>query len=329
MAWALFFVMKFSRILGVLLVVGVAAALAWHLRPEASAAAAATGGGSTGVVVATTRVAQRDMPAWLSGLGTVRAYNTVTVRPRVNGTLDQVNFTEGQEVAAGDVLARIDPRPYQSALDQALARQRQDEALLLNAQRELERSRQLVADRAESRQILDQKESDLAQADAAVHADYASVQAAELDLEFTTVRAPIAGRTGVRLIDAGNLVSANQTTGLVVITQMRPVSVLFTLGQQYLPALRRGMAANGGPLDVEALAPDGSSLGRGKLELIDNQIDGSTGSVRLKARFENDDQALWPGQFVSTRILVETRRQAPSCRRRSCKPVSTGRSPTS
>lgn len=303
--------MKPRRVLFVLLVIGVGAALAWRFLPKAktSPSARPAAANQRGVPVVTTTVALRDMPIWLSGLGTVQAFNTVTVRPRVSGTLDTINFVEGQNVKVGDVLAQIDPRPYRSTLEQAKARKAQNEAQLTNARRELERIRALVESDAESRRILEQQEASVAQLAAAIQADQASVDAAQLDLDFTTVRAPIAGRTGVRLVDAGNLVNASQTAGLVVITQVQPISVIFTLPQQHLPALRRRLQADPTPPLVHAVSDDGAVLGKGKLDLIDNQIDTSTGTVRLKASFSNEDLALWPGQFITAPILVETRTQ--------------------
>ena len=253
----------------------------------------------------------RDVPVWLSGLGTVQANQTVTLRPQVSGQLATVNFTEGQEVKAGDLLAQIDPRPAQAALQQAVAQKAQDEARLTNDRREFERVSALVETRTESRQLLDQRAATLAQSTALVQAAQAAVATAQLQLDFTSIRAPIDGRTGVRLIDAGNLVTANQPGGLVVLTQTRPVAVVFTLPQQALPALRRPQDQPGeGPLAVEVLSDQGQPLARGQLNLIDNQIDPSTGTLRLKASFANDDQSLWPGQFVNTRVLVNTLNRA-------------------
>jgi multidrug efflux system membrane fusion protein len=294
-------------ILFIVLLIGVGAAVAWHQRRPAPGPVARGAGGARGVPVVLTDVAVRDMPLWLSGLGTVQASNTVTVRPRVGGSLDTVNFTEGQNVQAGDVLAQIDPRPYRAALEQVKARQSQNEAQLANARRELDRIRALVANDAESRRILERQESAVAQSTAQLKADQAAIEVAQLDLDFTTVRAPIPGRTGVRLVDAGNLVTASQGSGLVVITQVLPVSVLFTLPQHHLPALRRRLQADATPPVVHAVSDQGEVLARGHLELIDNQIDTATGTARLKATFPNVDLALWPGQFVTALILVETR----------------------
>ncbi len=259
-----------------------------------------------------TEVTARDVPIWLSGIGNVVANNTVTVRPRVSGELESIQFIEGQEIKAGDILAQIDPRPYKAALAQALAQLAQSDAQAANDRREFERIKALVATNTESRQLLDQREATLAQSAALVQAAQAAVDNAKLNLDFTTVRAPIGGHTGVRLLDAGNLVTASQNNGLVVITQTKPISVLFTLPQQTFLDIRRGITAAGtdNALPVEALDDSGRVLALGKLELIDNQIDTSTGTLRLKAVFPNDDQTLWPGQFVNARVLVQTLPQA-------------------
>lgn len=253
-------------------------------------------------------VTPRNVPIWLTGIGNVQANNTVTVRPRVSGELESIQFTEGQEIKAGDILAQIDPRPYKATLAQALAQLAQSDAQAANDRREFERIKALVATNTESRQLLDQREATLAQSSALVQAAQAAVDNAKLNLDFTTVRAPIGGHTGVRLLDAGNLVTASQNNGLVVITQTKPITVLFTLPQQSFLDIRRGITTAGtaNALPVEALDDSGRILARGKLELIDNQIDTSTGTLRLKAIFLNDDQTLWPGQFVSARVLVQT-----------------------
>ena len=259
------------------------------------------------IAVATVAAEIRNVPLWLSGLGTVHANQTVTLRPRVSGELSSVNFTEGQVVKTGDLLAQIDPRPAQAALQQALAQKAQDESRLANDRREFERVRGLIANHSESQQLLDQRTAALAQSTAQLQASQAAVDNAQLQLDFTSLRAPIDGRTGVRLIDAGNLVTANQPAGVVVLTQTRPIHVIFALPQKALPALRLRLGTpEAGPLSVEVLNDQGEAFSCGKLDLIDNQIDAATGTLRLKATFANDDQALWPGQFVNTRVLVNT-----------------------
>lgn len=305
------------KIRWIFLVIAIALAagfFAWKkigTKPAAARGAAAGGGGAgRAVVVIAAEVGQRDIPLWLTGLGVVQAYNTVTVRPQVSGKLDQINFTEGQSVKVGDVLARIDPRPYQAALERAKAGKAQNDAQLANATRELARVRALVESAAEGARLLEQQEAAVAQYQALIQADEAAIATAQLDLDFTYVRAPISGTTGVRMVDAGNLVTSSQATGIVVITQLQPISVVFNLAQQHLQAVRRQMTQSGSPLRVQALGDKAAVLAEGKLELVDNLVDTSTGTVRLKATFENQDFALWPGQFVSARVLVETRKQA-------------------
>ncbi|MBS0659526.1 MAG: efflux RND transporter periplasmic adaptor subunit [Verrucomicrobia bacterium] len=284
--------------------------LAWFGWQWQHSAKAPTSSRPRAVSVAVAETKAADLPVWLSGLGNVAANQSITIRPRVSGELQSVAFEEGQPVQKGQVLAQIDPRPYQAALDQALAQQAQDEAKLANDRREFDRIRGLVATNTESKQQLDQRAGTLAQSAAAAKASQAMVDNARLQLEFTTVRAPIDGVTGVRLVDAGNLVTASQTNGLVVLTQTRPIAVVFTVPQSTLPAIRRGQARDGQALPVEALSETGEVLARGQLQLVDNQIDLSTGTLRLKALFPNDDLALWPGQFVNARVLVETLNQA-------------------
>ncbi|RRJ97993.1 efflux RND transporter periplasmic adaptor subunit [Opitutaceae bacterium TAV4] len=304
--------MKPRRLLVLLILLALAAIIAWRVtaNPKSPTTPNSRPGAASAIPVHLATATRRDVPIWLTGIGTVQASNTVTVRPRVSGSLDQVNFTEGQTVTAGDILAQIDPRPYRATLEQARARKTQNEALLASARLDLARIRTLVESEAESRRLLEQQEAAVAQLAALVQADQAALEAAQLDLDFTTIRAPITGRTGVRLLDAGNIVTASQGAGLVVITQLQPVSILFTLPQTTLPALRPHMQPGATPLPAEAIADDTTRLAAGRLELIDNQIDTATGTLRLKATFPNDDLALWPGQFVSARILVDTRRAA-------------------
>jgi membrane fusion protein, multidrug efflux system len=286
-------------------VVALAGLIVWGIALRSSKPAPAAA--SKAIAVSIAAVTPRDVPLWFTGIGNVQANNTVTVRPRVGGQLESISFTEGQTVKAGDVLAQIDARPYRAALAQARAQKAQDDARLENDRREYDRIRALVETNTESRQLLDQRAATLAQSAALVQASQAAVDTAQLNLDFTTLRAPISGQTGVRLVDAGNLVTANQNNGLVVITQTMPISVLFTLPQQTFLDLRQGITAAGNtPLPVEALDDTGRPLARGHLELIDNQIDTGTGTLRLKATFANDDQTLWPGQFVSARVLVQT-----------------------
>jgi multidrug efflux system membrane fusion protein len=299
--------MKKRWIFLILLLIGIAAAV-W--RGRETPAAATNSAEKQAASVVTEKVVESDVPVWLSGIGTVHASNTVTVRPRTSGALDKVGFTEGTLVNEGDVLAQIDPRPYQAALAQAEGKKAQDEAQLANAVLASARFQTLSRTDAVSKQELDQAAAAVSQLTALAKADDAAVQAARLDLDLTTIRAPIAGRTGIRMIDAGNLVTASQAGGLVILTQVQPISVIFTLPQRLLATLSPHIRPNAPPLKVQALTDHGDVLAEGLLELIDNQIDVSTGTLRLKATFKNEEFTLWPGQFVSARVLVETRKGA-------------------
>jgi multidrug efflux system membrane fusion protein len=219
-----------------------------------------------------------------------------------------VNFKEGQDVQRGFVLAEIDPRTYQAQYDVAVATKAKDEATLANARMDLERYTRLAASNAGSKQQADTQKALVAQLDAQVQGDQATIDNARTMLSYTKIQAPIDGRTGLRLIDEGNLVQANDTNGIVVITQIRPISVLFNLPQQQFPQVNAAFAK--GPLDVDAIAADGKTrIDRGKLQVIDNQMDQATGTVRMKAEFPNAELQLWPGQFVNVRLLVDTLRQ--------------------
>jgi multidrug efflux system membrane fusion protein len=259
-----------------------------------------------------TAVAQSgDVPVYLTGLGTVQAYNTVTVHVRVDGTLINVAFVEGQDVKAGDLLARIDPRPFQAQLDQATSAKARDEALLANARLDLQRYDKLVEQDSLAVQQRDTQAALVAQYAATVRNDQAQVDFAAVQLGYTAITSPIAGRTGVRMIDVGNIVHATDTTGLVVVTQIEPISVLFTLPEDDFGEINRQMATGPLPVALSSRA-DNKMLGRGKLLLINNQIDQATGTIQLKATVPNKDHALWPGQFVDAQLLVETRHGAVS-----------------
>jgi multidrug efflux system membrane fusion protein len=302
--------MKFHRIFLLVLLVPCVP-IAWHFLPVGSREKAPRAPeGKRPVPVTTVAVTTRDVPIWLTGLGTVQAYNKVTVRPRVSGVLDKINFTEGQIVKEGDVLAVIDPRPYESLLAQAKAKVAQTQAQLGNARQTLDRVNGLVKSGAESRQVVDQMEANVAQFSAQEQADVAAVEAAQLNLDFTTVKAPISGRTGVRMIDQGNLVTASQEGGLVVVSQFQPISVIFTLPQDSLPALRKRILEETEKPVVQSLDDDGRILGEGKMALIDNEIDINSGTLKVKATFPNSELTLWPGQFLNARVLVETRKHA-------------------
>jgi multidrug efflux system membrane fusion protein len=247
-----------------------------------------------------------DIPLYVNGVGTVQAYNTVNVLARVDGQLESVDFREGQDVKAGDKLAQIDARPFQAALDAALGTLAKDQATLANARRDLARYQDTASKGYSSRQQLDTQAALVESTNAQIQADQAAVENARVQLGYTTITSPIDGRTGIRHIDKGNIVHAADTTGLVVITQLQPISVIFTLPQDALPRVTAA-EQSGQPLAVAAFARDGvTELGQGVLELVDNQIDQTTGTIRLKARFANPTRSLWPGEFVNARLQVGT-----------------------
>ena len=269
------------------------------------------GGGNPNdsVPVLAVPVQRADVPVYLDGVGTAKALNTVTVLPQVDGKLIKVMFTEGQQVPRGFVLAKIDPAIYQAQYDQAVAKKAQDEATLANAKLDLERYIKLAATNAVQKQQVDTQKSLVDQLTAQVQADQGGIDNAKATLGYTDVVAPIAGLTGIRQIDEGNIVHSTDTTGLVTITQIKPIAVLFSLPQQSLPALNKAMSQ--GRLAVQALAADGTSvIDNGEVVVINNQVDQTTGTVQLKAEFPNPDVQLWPGQFVNIRVLIDTLRRA-------------------
>jgi multidrug efflux system membrane fusion protein len=255
------------------------------------------------VPVTLTSVEKSPFPVYLSGLGTVQAYNTVVVRSRIDGQIEKVAFKEGQIVSAGDILVQIDARPYQAALDQAQAKKSQDEANLSNAKADLARYTKLGEFAA--RQQTETQAATVAQLTAQVAADQAAIDNARTQVEYATVRAPITGLTGFRQVDVGNIVNAATQTGVVTITQIEPISVVFTAPEDRLQDINAALSA--GPVPVGAFSTDGhKKLSEGRLELVNNQIDTASGTVRLKATFDNKDRALWPGLSVSTQLLVRT-----------------------
>ncbi len=277
----------------------VAFALTTHGRAQPSPA----------VPVTAAPVTRADVPVLLRGLGTVQALNAVTIKARVEGTLMDVKVTEGQEVRKGELVAVIDPRPYQAALDAAMAKRAQDQALLNNAQRDLARYSSLATRDFASRQQVETQQATVAQATAAMKGDDALISTAKLNLSFCYLLAPIDGRVGLRQIDPGNLVRAGDSGGIISIAQLHPISLVFTLPQDSLPRINAAMAE--GKLPVRAYSGDDKTeLGVGELLTPDNAIDTATGTIRLKATFANPDNRLWPGQFVNARLLVATRHDA-------------------
>ena len=259
------------------------------------------GNGPVPVLVAPVRIA--DFPLYLEGVGTARARNTVTIRPQVDGRILSINFKEGQEVRRGDILAKIDPATYQAQLDQAVAKKALDEAQLANARRDLERYAKLGGN-VIAQKTIDTQQALVEQLVAQIKLDDAAIANAQAMLDYTVIRAPIDGRTGLRMVDEGNLVRASDV-GIVMITELRPISVLFTLPQQELREVNKAMSK--GPIPANALAADGrSTLDNGKLQVVDNQVDQSTGTVKMKAEFPNANMQLWPGQFVNVRLLLDT-----------------------
>jgi multidrug efflux system membrane fusion protein len=259
-------------------------------------------------VTAGTAKAQ-DVPVYVQGLGTVQAISTVNLKSRVDGQIMQTFFTPGQEVQQNDPMVLIDPRPYQTALDQAKANEAKDQAQLQGAQRDLARYGRLVGSGFQTRQSYEDQQATVAQLQAAVQADHAAIENAQLNLGFTQIRAPIAGRTGARLVDPGNYVQASAGTPLVSITQIKPIYASFTLPAANLDAIRQNEATH--PLEVDALGSDGKTLlGKGTLSFIDNHVDTSTGTIALKATFANADERLWPGEFINARLILSTRHDA-------------------
>jgi multidrug efflux system membrane fusion protein len=267
---------------------------------------------SPGIPVTAGVVATADVPVFLNAIGTVQAFNMVTIKSRVDGQIVKIAFTEGQDVKAGDPLIQIDPRPFQAMLDQALANQEKDQANLANAQRNLARDAALLkSNLAVSQQQYENDRATVATNQALVDGDKAAVETARLNLGFADIRAPIDGRLGIRMVDAGNMVRATDSTGLVTISQLKPIFVSFTVPQENLHKIHEKQA--GGDLTVHAYGSDNkTALAEGKLTVIDNAIDQPTGTIRLKASFANADERLWPGEFVNVRLILSVRKGAPT-----------------
>lgn len=305
--------MSKSRTIGWVLViaaVGAAGYYGWQKHTDNQLAAEAAQKRSAqrpAVPVKIAPVEKADFPVFLTGLGTVQAFNTVQVRTRVDGQITRIAFKEGQFVKAGDTLVEIDPRPYQATLDQAKAKKAQDEANIANANLDLQRYTKLGE--FATRQQLDTQRSTVAQLTAQIAADDAAIFNAQTQVDYATVKSPIDGIVGLRLVDIGNIVNASAQTGIVTITQIEPITVIFTAPEDQLPDIKAALAV--APPKTIALTTDGKRvLSTGTLALINNQVDTTSGTVRLKAVFDNKDHALWPGQSVSTRLLVRTLKDA-------------------
>jgi membrane fusion protein, multidrug efflux system len=290
-------------------VLAVGGAAYWHWGQGPRGAHAASAPARAGVPVSVAIVGRQDVPIYLTGLGTVQGSLTVGIHSQVDGKLQEVLFTEGQHVKKGDVLALIDPRLFQAALDNAKAKKAQDEAMFISAGKDLARSKTLVQSNITSQQIVDQQQGKVDQLKASIAADDAMIQTAQTNLEYTIITAPSDGRMGVRLVDPGNIVHANDQQALATLVLTRPSAVMFTLPARTLDDIRAAMAR--GPIEVTAFDQDNRrALATGTLLLVDNIMDQTTATIRLKAMFPNEDDKLWPGEFVNARVLLETRSDA-------------------
>jgi membrane fusion protein, multidrug efflux system len=303
--------MSRTRTIGwVLLIAAIAGAgyFGWQkFGAERSAQTAQKAPAPRPVPVKIAAVEKADFPVYLTGLGTVQGFNTVLVRTRVDGQINKIDFKEGQLVKEGDTLVEIDPRPFQAALDQAKAKKAQDEANLGNANLDLQRFTRLGE--FATKQQTDTQRALVAQLTAQIAADQAAIENAQTQLDYATVKAPITGIVGIRQVDVGNIVNAATQTGIVSIAQIEPITVIFTAPEDQLPEIQAALAVS--PPKVIALSTDGKKeLSTGTLALINNQVDISSGTIRLKAVFDNKDHALWPGQSVSTRLLIKTLKDA-------------------
>ena len=297
----------------VLIAVAFGGYLGWIYVHKSGAGAAVSGKaiGSdnlSAIPVTVAQVKTADFPVYLHGLGTVQPYVTVTVRSRVDGEVTKVAFKQGQMVNEGDVLVQIDPRPYQAALDQALAKKAQDEANLKNARIDLQRYSALAKEDSIARQQLDTQQATVDQLIAQIKGDQAAIDNFQTQLSYTTIRSPLTGKVGFRLVDPGNIVHAADTTGIVTIVKLQPISVVFTAPEESVPAINKALAA--GTVPVTALSSDGlTMLSEGRLALINNAVDQASGTIQMKATFANTDDVLWPGLSVSTRLLIDTLKQ--------------------
>jgi multidrug efflux system membrane fusion protein len=303
--------LRIGRLRALLLLAGIIAILiiGWLWVAESRRAAAAAPKAPAAVQVDAVAANRVDVPVYLEGLGTIQALYTDTITARVDGQLQKIGFTEGQMVDKGALLAQIDPRPYQAALNQAIATQAKDAAQLASAKRDLDRYAILAPQDLTSKQTVDDQRGVVAALEAQVKSDQATVESARTQLDYTRITSPIQGRTGIRLIDPGNIVRSTDTRGIVVVTQVQPISCMFTLPEEAVAAINAALGA--GPVTVTAMSRDGKSeLDRGRVALIDNQIDQTTGTIRVKAQFPNAQNTLWPGEFVNARVLVRTEHNA-------------------
>lgn len=278
----------------------------WRVAPARSSLARSPRQASPAIEVRTAPVTRQNVPIYLEGLGTVQAFYTVKVTAQVNGQLTKVDFVEGEQVERGQLLAQVDPRPYQAALDEARAALAKDQAQLADARKDLTRYIILEPKKLASQQTVDTQRALVAQLKAQTEADSAAIESAATELSYTRITSPINGRTGIRMVDPGNIVHSTDTTGIVVLTQLQPITAIFTLPEDTFEAVTDAMSR--GPVTVAAVSRDdnGQELDRGTVKLIDNQIDQTTGTIRLKAVFPNPKLKLWPGQFVNLRLLVRT-----------------------
>jgi multidrug efflux system membrane fusion protein len=292
-----------------LVVAGIALACvaAWIILWRHGSSQAAQSALPPSIPVSVTAAAQRDVPIYYDALGTVQALNTVAIRAQVNGQLISIDFRQGQEVHKGDVLAKIDPAVFKSALDQAVSKKSEDEALLVDAEKDLERFNTLVLKNFETHQNLDAQQAKVDQTKATIDADQAAIEAAQTQLNYATITAPIDGVVGFRQVDIGNIIHTNDVNPLTVLTQIKPCTVVFTLPQDDLGPVREAMVHGSVPV-LAFDQNDKEQLAEGHLLLINNQIDQTTSTIQLKAEFSNEDERLWPGEFVRIRILITTRK---------------------
>jgi membrane fusion protein, multidrug efflux system len=296
-------------VVAALIVVGVGGFIEWrHIHDAAAAKSAAAKKEPQKVPVTVASAQTADFPVYLNGLGTIQPYDTVTVRSRVDGEVTKVDFKQGQMVQEGAVLLQIDPRPYQASLDQAVAKKAQDEASLKDAQLNLARYSALASQEFASKQQFNTQQATVQQLMAQIQGDQAQIDNAQTQVSYTTIVSPLTGKVGFRLVDPGNIVHAADTTGIVTIVKLQPISVVFTAPEEEVPDINKALEA--GAVPVTALSSDGTrTLSQGKLALVNNEVDQASGTIRMKATFENKDNALWPGLSVSTRLLLDTLKQ--------------------